>query len=73
MRLEIKSKEQEINWAIPQLVVNINNEKQIVYYYPENETERNFSGIELRSGVHYSLWNKAEFKPFQGTITISND
>jgi len=58
---------------MPQLVVNINNEKQIVYYYPEHGTGENFSGIELRSGVHYSLWTKAEFKLFQGTITISND
>lgn len=70
----------EINWdKHPQLLEATTHPGFIVLYqFPNTDTDL-FKGISLTKnenfgiGIYDEQWEKKYFKPFNGTITLSND
>jgi hypothetical protein len=68
-------KEEKIDWSKVQLVVSDDERKKIVLVSLniDSETETQFPGQELSTGIFYKSWIKSKFKPFKGSITLQND
>lgn len=72
MKIEIKNtKEEVIDWSKPQLVEN----KKSGDVVKTNGicSDFHFEGTSLKTWVNYGGRLKSSFKPFHGTVTLSND
>lgn len=73
MRIEIKdTKEEVIDWSRPQLVISRGDDKRVIRTNGKHMFST-FDGMEMLSGDMSTDWMKPSFKPFHGTITLSND
>ena len=71
MKIEIGEIENEvINWDINQLVIADDGEVVIT---TGNHEDNAFEGISFDEPIFSDDWAKAEFKKFNGKITLSNE
>lgn len=62
----------DTDWNKPQLLINTESDRVIISTGRQSD-ERSFSGIDVESCEYSEYWLKECFKPFNGTITLSND
>lgn len=62
----------EINWDKPQLLIDA-SANRVVLSTGKQSDEMSFSGTDLKSCEYSEHWLKPCFKPFNGTVTLSND
>ena len=74
MKIEIKNTKEEevIDWSKPQLVVSKNISSRVVSTTGSHDIDV-FQGYAHNEKVFLKDWDKDNFKPFHGTITLSND
>ena len=71
MKIEIKNtKEEAINWSVPQLVITDDGDVAITTGRDEDVT---FEAYHFNQEHFSKHWEKARFKKFNGEITLSND
>jgi hypothetical protein len=68
-------KEEKIDWNKVQLVISKYDSNCIVLIADhQNPSDYDsFSGINLERGDYSDSWSRANFKPFNGSITLQND
>lgn len=70
VKVEISEKSDTVKWDYPCILISSNG--RIVLFYSENcGVQLNTSGSE--DIHHYDDWQMSSFKPFNGSITLSND
>jgi hypothetical protein len=80
MKVEVKeTQSQEVDWSKnPQLVISKNSSTIVMSIITRNELDDSFEGVVMvenqlfRCG-YFDKWTKANFKPFNGEITLKND
>jgi hypothetical protein len=74
MKVEINNKEQNTEIKFPCLMESEDGKTVIVA--TSYKDEENIEGFALKNphSIHHSIyWHKKVFKPFNGSITLSND
>jgi hypothetical protein len=72
MKIEINNKEQNTDIKFPCLMISDNENTVIIATEKKSD---NLHGFALKSGfgIHFSKdWDMSVFKPFNGSITLSN-
>jgi uncharacterized pyridoxamine 5'-phosphate oxidase family protein len=75
MKIEINNKEQNTEIKFPCLMIS-NDGKAVIVATKEGDRPTRIEGFALKDkeGVHFcTKWMKENFKPFNGSITLSNE
>lgn len=80
MKVEVKeAQSNEVDWTKnPQLLYSKNENTIVMTIQTTEETNRTFYGVVMYENHIYkhgffSEWNKKDFTPFHGEITLKND
>jgi ribosome-associated toxin RatA of RatAB toxin-antitoxin module len=71
MKLEVNNKEQNAEIKYPCLMISDNYECIVLMQKEETGIALKHENQEM--GYFSNMWDMSEFKPFNGTITLSND